>query len=199
MNYFNYMPEGMSHLGKVWGLFDSMSLDEINRCPYEYSLEIVKSALQGNITLEESEGEKFPLKEYTYGCRRNEKIVKRSKAKKELFIVDSYTEDENEKIGFGDVSERVLKDIDMLFDEMIDDETFEQSLMSLMGIRNEYLVKEGVDIVELVKGALKNVKASIKTLSRLSRNDRRLRFIVEGLLGTGHGDEVLGRLLALGV
>lgn len=200
MNYFNYMPDGMAHLGKIWTLFESMSADEINRNSYEYSLDIIKSALQGNISFDctETNG-KFPLREYTYGCKKNEKIARRAKVKKELFIVDSFTEDENEKIGFGDISERVLKDIDTLFDEMLDTESFEQSIEALLGIRNEYLVKEGVDIVELVKGSLKKVNNSVKTLSKFAKKDNRLKSILEGLLGTGHGDEVLERLMILGV
>ena len=200
MNYFNYVPSCTAHLGKVWNLFDSMSMEEINLNSYEYSLEIVKSALQGNISLsEDSDGETlFSLKDYTYGCKRNEKISRRANVKKELFIVDSFTEDENEKIGFGDISERVLKDIDTMIDTMLDDESFEQSIISLLGIRNEYLVKEGVDVVELIKGSLNNVKESIKILSRLIKKDNRLATIVEGLIGTGHGDEVLSRLAVIG-
>lgn len=199
MNYFNYVPTGTTHLGKVWNLFDSMSMEEINIHSYEYSLEIVRSALQGNIILDADEEEKsFSLKDYTFGCKRNEKISRRANTKKELFIVDSFTEDENDKIGFGDVSERVLKDIDVMLDVMLDDATFEQSILALLGIRDEYLVKEGVDVVELIKGSLNNVKESIKMLSKLSRRDGRLRSIIEGLLGTGHGDEVLKRLSVVG-
>lgn len=200
MNYFNYNPDGMSHLGKVWNLFSSMSPDEINRNSYEYTLEIVESALQGNISLDSSEtGEEFSLLGYTYGCRKNEKIARRLKVKKELNIVDSFTEDENEKIGFGDISEKALKSIDTMFDEMLDNECFEQSIEALMGIRNEYLIKEGIDIAELLKSALGKFNSSVKTLSKFARKDDRLRFILEGLLSTGHGDELLDRLVMMGV
>lgn len=196
MNYFNYVPESNKHMGKVWSLFDSMSAEEINRNSYEYSLNIIRAAIQGSIVVDENE--KFPLKGYTYGCRRNEKLSKCQQTMKELFIVDSFTEDENEKIGFGDISERVLGEVDTMLDAFIDDESFEQSIESLLGLRNEYLVKQGIDIVEIVKGALKNVQASVKMLATLSGIDTRLRVIIEGLLGTGHGSEVLNRLSVVG-
>lgn len=195
MNYFDYVPDGSKHMGSVWGLFGSMSAEEINRNSYEYSLNIVNAALNGNIVV--GEDEEFSLKGYTYGCRRNEKLSRKS-GMKELHIVDSFTEDENEKVGFGDISERVLGELDTMLDEFLDDESFEQSIESLLGLRNEYLVRQGIDIVELVKNSLKNVQASVKLLSSLSRKDSRLRAILEGLLGTGHGSEVLGRLSVVG-
>lgn len=199
MNYFNYMPDSNKHMGKVWNLFESMTTEEIERGSYEYSLDIVKAALNGRITLEGEEGENFPLREYTAGCKRNTRLTNRANTKKELFIVDSFTEDENEKIGFGDVSERVLKDIDTLFDTLVDDQTFEQCLVNLMGIRNEYIVKQGIDPVEIIRGSIKQMASSMKILSSLVKEDNRVSQIVDGLLGTGHGDEVLSRLAAMGV
>lgn len=199
MNYFNYMPDSKKHMGKVWNLFESMSTEEIERGSYEYSLDIVKAALNGRIALEGEESENFHLREYTAGCKRNTRLTNRANAKKELFIADSFTEDENEKIGFGDVSERVLKDIDVLFDTLIDDETFEQCLINLMGIRNEYIVKRGIDLVEIIRGSIKQMAVSMKELSSLVKDDPRIGAIVDGLFGTGHGDEVLSRLAAMGV
>lgn len=194
MNYFDYVPKSDKDMGKVWGLFKGMTPEEIGRNPYGYSLEIVKSALSGSI--DEAE---FDLKRYTFGCVRNDKLNINKKRRKELFIVDSYEDEDEGRVNFGDISDRCLGSLDSMLDEVLSNESFNASVQALLGMRDEYIRTKGIDIVVVVRGAVKGVQAQCKMLKRLVCRDSKLAVVIEGLLVPERSEEILSRLSVVGV
>lgn len=75
MNYFKYQQSGS--LGMVWSLFSGLQDVSVEEklhkskysCSYEHTLDIIKSALSGSITMDDS----FNLEAYEFRCAENEK------------------------------------------------------------------------------------------------------------------------------
>lgn len=202
MNYFKYKSKTNERLGKTWELFRSMYSEssEVNNSHYNYTLDIVKSALSGNIDLSKDGVDDFNLMGYSLGCEYNNKLARRANIAKELFIVDS-TSDEYEdlKVGFGDVSDTVLKYVDTLFDDILNDTSFEQSLNYLIGSRSKYIISDGIDILKILKNAINGVNSSVATLRKLVKKDSNLGHALADLLVPGKNEVLLERLSALGV
>lgn len=199
MNYFNYKPE--AQMGKVWSLFErlgTLSEEEIvssSRHDYSHTMDIIKSALAGNIPLSEEGIRNFNLQGYEYTCKTNDKIVARQNVDKELFIVDSIGEkDEDIRVHFGDISERKLKSLDTAFDEMLDNSDFELNLLCLCGVREDYIIKEGIDVVDLLYSALSGIKDASEILVNLLKKDSKLMNLVSSLCESCDHDILLNRL-----
>ena len=182
MNYFDYQYKG--NMGKIWSLFSDLkyapqeSIDSLNstrRCPYSHTIEIINSAMNGNIYAPE----RFDLR----GCQKQERINKISEASKLLAIVDESEEEEEVGYGYGEISSNKIKLIEDAYQILEDDIAFQESLKELYGIRSKYIVDFGIDPVELLKGALRGIPESIDLVKKLK--DSYLKEILVNLCELG--------------
>ena len=175
-------------MGKIWSLFSELkyapqeSIDTLNsahRCPYSHTIEIISSAMNGNIYAPE----RFDLRGYEYACQKQEKINKISEASKLLAIVDESEEEEEVGCGYGEISSNKIKIIEDAYQILEDDIAFQESLKELYGIRSKYIVDFGIDPVELLKGALRGIPESIDLVKKLK--DSYLKEILVNLCELG--------------
>lgn len=198
MNYFQYKVK--EPMGKIWALFQrlgKLSEEEIKgtRCEYLHTMEIIRSALAGNILLTDDAIRGFNLLAYENACKVNDKNNVRGNVSKELFIVDtSGAEDESEKVSFGDISERKLQRLSDEFEDVIDSRTFEQNLKWLLGVRNEYIVEYGVDVVSLLTGALDGITEAKETLVNFAKKNKVFLDVVSEICESGDHEVLLERL-----
>lgn len=185
MNYFDYQPN--KPMGRIWSLFvelSELSEEQLLRRDYyqnsySHTLEIVKAAMSGSIGVtDDADIESFNLGAYEMGCTKRDKIEKFKDAENVLFIVDDLQGEEVERVGYGDVSARKLKSIEESFERLDNIEAFEESLLHLLDIRDEYIISHGVDLVGVLKNALGGISGASKQLAQLVKNDLNLKELV---------------------
>lgn len=199
MNYFNYQPEGT--LGRVWSLF--AGLDRISEeeklcksrrsCAYSHTLEIVNAAMNGSLSTEDADVEEFNLEAYEFRCRENDTKNKIKQTEKLLYIVDSTGEDD-ESVGFGDISERKLKSVEESFEILESLTSFESNLLKLYNIRSEYIRDRGVDVVGVLSSSLKGIPDAVSQIKELIGENSRLRDLVVSLCEDGSEGLLMSRL-----
>ena len=95
MNYFQYKVK--EPMGKIWALFQrlgKLSEEEIKgtRCEYLHTMEIIRSALAGNILLTDDAIRGFNLLAYENACKVNDKNNVRGNVSKELALATYQSE-----------------------------------------------------------------------------------------------------------
>lgn len=172
MKYFKYQSGSMS---KVWSLFrglGDMTPEQIDKMyggsDYSHTLEIVNAALNGSISLTDEAVNDFNLPAYEYRCRENEKNGNFKRAKEILNIVEFDGSDEEEKIGYGDISSRKLQNnFEESFDEIMSSETFESNIKQLFDIRSKYIIEHSIDPVSALINSLKGIPEAIQEVKQL--------------------------------
>lgn len=201
MNYFNYQPE--IPMGRIWSMFytlGELSEEEIlgktkYESSYSHTLEIVNSLISKAQVSSLPNEEEFNLGAYETKCKENDKIDKLKSVDKLLYIVDSVGgEDEEEKVGYGDISENRLKKIEEAFDTIEALASFESNLNELLNIRNSYITTKGIDLVSIISSSLKGIPEAIATLSELVKNNSRLKDLITSLCEDGDEGILLKRL-----
>lgn len=180
MNYFDYKPK--CQMGKVWALFQKLAKltdEEIladDRHNYTHTLDIISSALSGNISLEDENLSTFNLQAYEARCRANDKNTMRANVDKMLYIVDSGVMEESsgEKLSYGDIAERNLPRNQDDYNLVLSRTSMDENLNYLCSLRNEYIINHGVDIVELLKSSLSGIRDATGKLTELAQKDERI-------------------------
>lgn len=195
LNYFDYQQSGLA--GGVWSLFaglksvteeEKLKKSSIN-VSYAHSLEIISAAFRGSLLTDEESLESFDLRAYEYKCAENDSIGKIQRADKELYIVDTTNSDKDEKVGFGDVTEREkrLQCVDEAFDKLESIESLDSDIKALCNIRGDYLVEHGVDLVSVLVNSLKGIPDAVEELRSLLALDSSLSSLVSSLCENGSG------------
>lgn len=191
MRYFKY--QNNQSMSKVWSLFADLGrmtpeqkAKIYGTSDYSHTLEIVHSALNGNIPLTDEAISQFNLGAYEMSSRLNDKKAKIKKAKKVLNIVEFDNSDEDIRVGFGDVSDRKLSTIDESFEEILNNDEFECSIRELLNIRSTYIVEHGIDLVSVLLSALKGIPEAVKSLKDLM-SDNKVYDLVTGLCSNSYG------------
>lgn len=191
MRYFKY--QNNQSMSKVWSLFADLGrmtpeqkAKIYGTSDYSHTLEIVRSALNGNIPLTDEAISQFNLGAYEMSSRLNDKKAKIKEAKKVLNIVEFDNSDEDIRVGFGDVSDRKLSTIDESFEEILNNDEFECSIRELLNIRSTYIVEHGIDLVSVLLSALKGIPEAVKSLKGLM-SDNKVYDLVTGLCNNSHG------------
>lgn len=186
MNYFRYQETGS--LGGVWQLFSGLAdlskewttkkRNEGATWDYGHSLEIISSALNGNLVDEE-----FNLKAYEIACANTDSIELGKRRARYLTIVDTVNGDEDSPVGYGEISsnDSRLRSIEDAFDLLNDNDEFESYLKELYNIRRSYIVDKGIDPVEMLLNSLKGLPEAVSGISVLVRDDTLLKDIVFAL------------------
>lgn len=197
LSYFNYQQSGI--VGGVWSLFaglKDMSEEEklqksSTNVSYAHSLEIVSAALRGSLLTDDESIESFDLKAYEFKCAENDRIGKIQKAEKELYIVDTTNSDKEDKVGFGDVSDREkrLQCVDKAFDELESLQSLDADIKRLCNIRNDYLVEHGVDLIHVIVNSLKGIPDAVEELKSIivSEKSSNLSSLIVSLCENGSG------------
>lgn len=181
MNYFKYQFQGS--MGPIWSLFQGLegaaeetaqTLDSMSRCEYGHSVEIVQSAMRGNLV----GGEDFNLKNYEYACQKRDKISLSSTRDKILSIVEKEDEDDG-TVGYGEYSANKLQSIEETYSELESNEAFERYLSELFEIRSIYIVEKGIDPMELLRSTLLGIPEAAREMSKIT--DKRLKEIIVNL------------------
>lgn len=187
MKYFDYQ---VGKMGKVWDLFSDLAgageetlamKDSWARCDYGHTMEIINSALNGNIFNEEGS---FSLKLYEIACQNKEKVDKLSKKNKNVSIVEMEDE-EDSRVGYKEVPSSVLKYEEEKYDQLEDMEMFENCMTELLSIRYDCMIDLGLDPIELLRSALQGIPGAVRQLKELK--DERLKGLILSLCEYGRG------------
>lgn len=198
MNYFKYQYQ--NSLGKIWPLFKGLqgAADEClerNKsgfwCDYGHTLEILRSAMNGNLRVPDSEDAEFDLRLYEFACQKTDNITRKKSYQKILTIVDTQERDDKE-VGYGEVSMNKLCIQEDLFDEVEQSESFERGFNELLEVRSEYIVKKGIDPVELLRNAIRGIPSAITGIQRLC--DEKMKRVVVSLCEQGSQGLLQSRL-----
>lgn len=186
MKYFNY--QYADSLGEVWSLFSGLSAlsqgecKQSSRWDYSHTTEIISSAMNGNLP---KNHEDFDLKAYEIACSKTDEIELSNMRKKYLSIIDTVNGDDEATVGYGEISsnDKRLQDTDVedAFAMFEDNEAFEKCLSDLYNIRKDYIVEEGVDLVEMLLNSLKGIPEAISNIAELCVKDEVLKGLVEVL------------------
>lgn len=202
MNYFDYQSSGT--LGRVWSLFAGLEriseeekLGKTRRsCAYSHTLEIVNAAMNGSLSTDDDSIDAFNLEAYEFKCAENDKINKIKQTDKLLYIVDSVGEDE-ENVGFGDISDRKLKSVEESFEVLEGLASFESNLLKLYNIRSEYIKDRGIDVVSILSSSLKGIPDAVSQIKELLCENSGLRELVVSLCEDGGDGALMSRLEAV--
>ena len=184
MKYFDYQEKQM---GNVWELFRELidvPVDEIlgktqsNTVEFGHSLDIIIAATQGRIRM--GEEDTFDLRAYESKCYMSEYLTNAKNRSKYLSLVDDSGVKED-GAGYGEISSNDIKVFEDGFSAVEMEESFEACLSVLYNLKSDYIVSKGVDIVELIRGALSGIPESIKKIQILSKADENLSAIIETL------------------
>lgn len=189
MNYFKH--QYSESFGEIWELFSdlaSLSKEEVlnknNRSEFGHTVEIINSAM--NKKLDNREGfnlETFDLRAYEAECRKKDDIKLNDSRKKFLTIVDTVNGNDENLVGYGEISmnDNRLKSIEDAFALFDEDDEFERCLSELYNIRKDYIITRGVDPVEMLINSLKGIPEAVSLMTDMVVEDLSLKNIVEGL------------------
>ena len=193
MDYFKYQES--KPMSKIWSLFSDLKditpeqLDLLyGESDFSHTLEIVRSALNGNIPLTDEAIDSFNLFAYERKCRDTDKKGKFNDIKDTVNIVITDNSDDEIKVGYGDISDRKLKSIDDSLDEIMNNAEFESSIKELYKIRSKYIVEKGVDVVSVLLNSLKGIPDAIAEIKEFIKNDEIIKDIVVSLCENSSGD-----------
>ena len=188
-------------MSKIWSLFRDLgeTSDGVKNAygmDYSHTLDIVKSALGGSISLSKEDIQSFNLQAYEYTCHENEKDGRRKKAAKLLNIVDVDSSEDDIRVGYGEISSRSLASIEDSFDEVMSSSNFEDNIKALYGIRTKYIVEKGIDVVSVLSCSLKGIPEAVAELKTIM-TDSVLGEIITSLCEDSRDGELLRRLEAV--
>lgn len=198
MKYYRY--QNTKAMSKVWMLFKDlgdMSPEKLEKL-YEksdcsYSIEIIRAALNGSISLSDDSLDSFNLQAYIYKSRENEFKGEIKNSSKVLRIVDFEDSDKDTKessVKFGDISSRSSKSlsyVDEGFERLMDSEEFKYNLRELYAIRSVYIVENGIDLVSVLIAGLKGIPEAIQQLKGCMQNDVKIDNLITSLCKGGSG------------
>lgn len=189
MRYFDYQKQGT--IGMIWGIFAPLGMRSEEEmlsksrysCSYSHTLEIVNAALNGNLSYMNDD---FDLARYEFKCTTNERIGKRKEVDKLLYIVDS-TEEEDNRVGYGDISERTLGTKEDVFEGIESEDMLYSGLCQLRELREKYIKKIGKDIVGILYSSLKGIPEATIEIQGIMSKDKFLREVIVSLCENGNG------------
>lgn len=188
-------------MGAVWGLFAGLSgeqeslialksNDKMTKCDYSHTLEIMNSAMNGNIS---SYSDDFDLKAYEIRCTMTDEIELGTSRKKFLTIVDTVNTDEADSVGYGEISSNKLRTLEDAFEDLENKDEFDKNLQDLYALRRDYMVSEGIDIVQMLYNSLDGIPEAVAEVRVLTEKDEKLKSIV-GALCENSRDMLQGKL-----
>ena len=183
MNYFKYTKIHQPR-GVIWELFSSLAevqeervaalQDSANRgyvkCDYGHSLEIINSAMNGNIM------KQFNLTSYEIKCERNDLISLEKERKVIDHIIEVGAEDRdvaNNSIKYGQIAsnDKRLQQVDseVLFENIEEKLALEGYIDELFSCRKDCIRECGIDPIRALRDAyIDHVPSAISSIQEIS-------------------------------
>lgn len=135
----------------------------------EFASEIISAGLQGNIDFEHD----FNIDAYEAAIRKNQKLGKEAKRKKEVFLdfTDS-NDDWDETVQAGGIkadtaTTRATKQMEDAYEQLLADEELKYAVETIKSLQPILLVEAKMDFKCTVKQALKGIPESIALLKKV--------------------------------
>lgn len=185
MDYFKHRRHHDSM--KRWSGFNDLveimekgGLPASSRYSLEFTIDILNSHNNGNITLDPD----FSVIKYSCKSKFNNSINKRRpEDEKELHITEVSDLEGGGSVGYKEISSNDAK-LGFCADGYLDVEdklVFRRSLVDLLGYQKSYIIKEGIDLILMIKNALGGIPEAIASLREVVEKDEKVREIVEFL------------------
>ena len=169
----------------VLSLFDVLVENPEERS--EYPSEIISAGLQGRINLNKD----FNLKAYEAKIKHNEKLGKEGRKKREVYMSYTDNNDDWDEVNSSGgvksdlVSAHAAQNMRDAYEELIMQDSLGYAIETIESLRNELIIHENVDIITLMKQALKSIPRSVKLLRRICEDYEVVAEQVEVILNSG--------------
>ena len=163
---FTHIPEGAS----------SQVLD--------YALEILEGYNSGRI----DKNRDFYVWGYIKAIKDNSSNETYREQKKKVYIFES--DDEFCSDNTAGISSKLLAEKKDEYMDFLEDEELKYTVLKYKGLRQDYIIAEGYDIVLLLKGALQGVPDAVENLKRLCEMEQ-FAEMVQIILASGYSFEEL--------
>lgn len=171
---------------EVLNLFIGLSYNPEKKV--EYSSEIISAGLQGNIDF----NREFNLDAYEATIRKNLRLGKESKRKKEVFLdFTDNSSDWEETASAGGMkadiaSVRAVEKMEDAYEKILLDDELKYAVETIKSLQPMLLVEEKMDFLYTMKQALKGIPESIKILQRVCEDFEVVAEQVKVILGSGY-------------
>lgn len=176
---------GVSELSpEILGLFSDLVTTPEKKI--EYASEIISAGLQGRIRFQN-----FNLDAYEATIRKNERLGKESKRKKEIFLDTSdSSEDWDEVTAKGGIKPdtatvRAVNKMEDVYEKLLDDDELRFAVDTIKSLQQSIMVEAHVDIVLTIKQALRGLSDSISVLQKVCDEYAIVAEQVKTILGSG--------------
>lgn len=185
---------GVTELPKeVLNLFIGLSANPEKKI--EYASEIISAGLQGNIDF----NHEFNLDAYEAAIRKNLKLGKESKRKKEVFLDFTDNNDDWDETQYAggikaDVaSVRAVQKMEDAYDKIILEDELKYAVETIKSLQPMLLVEAKMDFIHTMGQALKGIPESIKLLQSVCEEFEVVSEQVRIILGSGYTfEEIFG-------
>lgn len=155
---------------EVWKLFSAMA--ENPDKPLDEATDILKSALQGNLKGVQFENAQ-DIYRYASRIKRNKYLSKNSQknVKRKLYI-DHMHESEDNTPAYGTILEsavvaQTISRTKDAFEDIADNSELRYAVETIKDLRQEFFIEAGVDLVKLLKQALRGIPDAVLELKRV--------------------------------
>ena len=183
---------GVSELpDDVLNLFVSLANNPSKKI--EHASEIISAGLQNNINF----NKEFNIDAYEATIRKNERLGKENKRKKEVFIDYSDAADDWEEtsksggIKADIASVRNAMRMQDAYEDLIQEDTLRYAVDTIKSLRQELLIEAKIDIIKTIQQALKCIPESVQALKDVCRDYSIVAEQVEVVLSSGLEFDVL--------
>lgn len=180
---FGTIANGQSEIPtEVLNLFISLSDNPTKKL--EFASEIVENGLAGRIRLDSS----FNIDAYEATIRKNLRLGKESKRKKETHIVfdsediDDYSDKSG--INLGRYTPKALQMQDA-FEQLLNDEELEYAISTIRALDKDLQVEENIFIIDVIKQALLGVPTAIESIKYICGKYKLVAEQLETILSSG--------------
>ena len=174
----------------VLGLFSELVTNPEKKL--QYTSEIISGGLNGKINF----NYEFKLDAYEAKIRKNEKLVKNAKGKKELFLDygsgsdDSYN-DVSRKGGIvlDSSSDSHLMKVEDAYNKLINEDALRYAINTIKAIQDDLFIEEQVDFIGLIKQSLNRIPSAIDKVREICEANPLVSEQVEVILSSGYSFE----------
>ena len=155
----------------------------------EYASEIISAGLQGNINFKQA----FNLDAYEAAIRKNIRLGKENKRKKESFLDYSDSSDDNwsEVATSGGIkadvaSYKAVEKMEDAYEQLILEDELRYAVETIKSLQPMLLVDARMDFLHTMKQALKGIPESVKLLQKVCNDYEVVAEQVQVILGSGY-------------
>lgn len=180
---------GISELpDEVLSLFSSLVENPDKKI--EFASEIISAGLQGNIDF----GREFNIDAYEAAIRKNQKLGKSNKRKREVFLDFTAGDDDDSQAGGIRVdiaSAQNVQQMEDAYEQLMDEDELRYAVSAIKSLQPVLMVEARLDLIYTIRQALKGIPDSVKMLRQVCTDYEVLGEQVQVVLGSGYAFEEL--------